>query len=137
MTHEYGSGVDTLTCRWTGKRSNHDPFLCYKYDVDRADGYMWLSNAPNGSLGERSPLALPFLSFTYPEKVPGGAAKYMVFKKSYTGYDRDLIAAVPVRNNPRLAPKLGERPPLDPNKPDYGWWHIDEIDKSNVEVAEW
>lgn len=136
MTHEYGSGVDTLTCRWTGKRSNHDPFLCYKYDVDRADGYMKSFGEPKGSDGW-SPLALPFLSFTYPESQTIGSWKHMVFKNSDTRYGLDLIAAVPVGNNPRVAPVEGERPPLDPKKLDYGWWYTGEIDKSSVEVAEW
>lgn len=124
FTDEYSGGVETLTCRWAGKRSGEKPFLCYKYDAESAEGYQWLSGYPTGHK-TRSPLALPFLSFTYPQS--DGEAKHMVFMKEDTGYGRDLIAAVPVGTDVRKGPADTA----------HGWWHIDQIDGSSVEVEEW
>ena len=116
--------------------SCHDPILASKLrslhktqgdSVGRAEGYIWLSESPTGTKS-RSPLALPFLSFTYPQTGTKDAAKHIVFMKEDTGYGRDLIAAVPVGTNVRKSPD---------GDPAQGWWHVNEIDGSSVEVEEW
>jgi hypothetical protein len=133
LVHEYGGGVEPLTCRWTGSRRYEKPFRCHMYDVGSAEGYMWLSDDASGTDpgndpedAQRSPLAAPFLSFT--DMMSNPAVKYIVFKSSDTGYGRDLIAAVSVGTNVRTDPETSR-------DPDYGWWYEDEKDGSGVEIV--
>lgn len=73
-------------------------------------------------------ISTPFLSFT--DTVADPAIKYIVVKADPTGdagYDRGLIAGVPVGVNVRTS--LPDGPPT-------GWWHSGTVDGLSVEIVE-
>ena len=150
LVHENGGGVDPRTCRWS--TSSDGTFTCFIYDISKAEGYVRLSDYPSGTKG-RSPLALPFLSFTgyLPNFNPTSNSmecdenknsdwkhlkKFVVFRHEETGYtktedvngkrverDVDLIAAVPCGKNIRKS------------FTGTGWWHMNEIDGASLVVV--
>ncbi|MCY4557724.1 MAG: hypothetical protein OXF79_15365, partial [Chloroflexi bacterium] len=130
LTHEYG-GVEPKVCKWSGGRRSGKTFPCFKYDISRAEGYWHPHTGMDEGTSDRSPLAYPFLSFTYPESGTAGASKHVVFMAADTGYGRDLIAAVPVDKDVRE--DLSENPSENPPN---GWWHEDDVGGSSVRIVE-
>ena len=69
-------GVDSRSCRWADGVSGE--FDCFLYDTENPEGRMYSDN-PDASTKGRSPLAAPFVAFTY-----GGsnAQRFAVFPGS-------------------------------------------------------
>jgi hypothetical protein len=82
--NEWDGGVETRICRWG---HSGPPFFCHLYDVGAAEGSLD-ANDPEG-IEERTPLALPFLSMTTSN------TKRAVWLRSTTGYDIEIVKAVP------------------------------------------
>ena len=143
LFHERGGGVIPRMCRWSTD-SPKDTFGCFMYDIGRAEGSQFLSDGLTGT-ASRSPLALPFLSFTEylpsfnpmspDRKCTADLKKFVVFRHEETGYTRsevvggetverdvDLIAAVPCGSDVRGMFS------------GTGWWHMDEIDGASLVV---
>ena len=149
LTHVYDGGVEKLAlmCKWRAPNSDGTPFDCYKYDIGLAQSYVRLRNSPSGFSGYnsegdptgRSPLAFPFLSFT--DKRTSSHMKYIVFKADTnddgvkTGYDRDLIARVPVGRDVRIAPTK-DSPHFEFYDPENGWWHENTVNGSSLVIME-
>ena len=123
LIDEYGGGIQSVECDWRDSTRIIDTFPCYLYDISNAEGYLWLSDELTGSdtVG-RSPLALPFFSFKYAyddgDTETDLQAKYIVFKRENTGYDVDLIAAVPTNRDVLSYPKIYRA---------TGWWHSENV----------
>lgn len=90
-------GLSKLKRRWGTSATEFD---CWFYDTDNPEGWMpgkeETAEQKKGS-SAWSPLAAPFMSFTFEGK------RYAVFPRSYTGSRSTLIKAVPGAMNVRKA----------------------------------
>jgi len=162
LTDPHGGAVESLRCTWTGGTRSTQPFPCFKFDDISHDdcdsgitnclnpavqGYVHLYGGITGYFGfnskgkpsGRSPLAFPFLSFTNESTSPH--MKYIVFKADtnddgvITGYDRDLIAGVPLGWDVRNVPAQ-ESGYIGLYDREDGWWHEHSVDGSTVVMVE-